>query len=261
MNTHNAAISLRTGKASEGAARGGTRTSFTISKILEIASATSIGETANVWAFSGKDSNAMARQLNESLVGFDCRYLPAIERTDVEGHRASTCLSVDSSIWPSALDQFANDMVEGTFLGLWVGKTQDLFEHEGDIDTVIELISPFTDGVPSKIAITVVNNRFFQQAHLERPEWPPYPLTSFEQGPDWEFLGIDVADRFLLSGVSNCGIQWGDDVFDHQFGSALNPYQLFESVQIAESFAEAIALAVPDHAPFLLYRLYAFRSD
>jgi hypothetical protein len=74
----------------------------------------------------------------------------------------------------------------------------------------------------------------------------------------WSFLGFDVADAGLLSGLANCGYP------DHQvllearkkWFNRLNEWHLFQEENAARSFREEVAIRVPEHAPFFVYGLW-----
>lgn len=77
--------------------------------------------------------------------------------------------------------------------------------------------------------------------------------------PAWTPLGWDVADSGLVSGLTNCGFQPGlDDVqsLRHRFSPALNEHGLFERVADADEFRALSDRRVPEHAPFLIHRLF-----
>ena len=74
----------------------------------------------------------------------------------------------------------------------------------------------------------------------------------------WEFLGYDVADNKLLSGLSNCLTNRHDRCPDWHdtWAGRLNDHHLFDELADATLFAGAIARRVPTHAPFHPYGLW-----
>jgi hypothetical protein len=69
-------------------------------------------------------------------------------------------------------------------------------------------------------------------------------------------FGYDVADQYLLSGLSNCGYSKAEiDELRRNFAGLLNSHGLFNNAGEAEEYAEICAGMVPEHAPFFAYRI------
>lgn len=80
----------------------------------------------------------------------------------------------------------------------------------------------------------------------------------------WQALGWDVADNGLISGLSNCGYSPGrsePDALRAAFGPHLNRYGLFDELAPALAFRANANLRVPEHAPFLVHRLWLVASE
>ncbi|MDB4944276.1 MAG: hypothetical protein JWP97_3810 [Labilithrix sp.] len=83
-------------------------------------------------------------------------------------------------------------------------------------------------------------------------ELPPRPFA-------WVVVGYDVCDEVGLSGLTNCG------TFDaaeraaraRTWAPALNAAHLFDALERAHDFRIERNALVPEHAPFLVHRLYA----
>lgn len=76
--------------------------------------------------------------------------------------------------------------------------------------------------------------------------------------PTARALGWDVADNGLTSGLSNCGYR--DDEVEglrRRFAASLADNGLFTELAAAEAFRALADARVPEHAPFLVHRLYA----
>src|SRR5262249_21203959 len=85
---------------------------------------------------------------------------------------------------------------------------------------------------------------------------PPAP------GPRWPALGLDVADMWLLSGLSNCGYREEEaSLLRARFGPHLNRHHLFDEVEPAAQFARLRAAQVPGHAPFFVYRIWSIMEE
>jgi hypothetical protein len=71
------------------------------------------------------------------------------------------------------------------------------------------------------------------------------------------FIGFDVADYFLVSGLTNCGYRHGEEAsLAPAWAPLLNQWHLFDRMEDAEAFADVVAQRVPEHAPFYAYGLY-----
>ena len=73
----------------------------------------------------------------------------------------------------------------------------------------------------------------------------------------WKFLGFDVADYWLTSGLSNCGqgIAMSED--DRRpYQSDLNSSGLFQSADLAAKFAVLLNIRVPEHSPFRVFGMW-----
>jgi hypothetical protein len=73
----------------------------------------------------------------------------------------------------------------------------------------------------------------------------------------WEFLGYDVSDDCLLSGLTNC-LSSAHSEFScwHQWADKLNDYHLFDELAHAREFARCITRAINTHTPFHPYGLW-----
>lgn len=75
--------------------------------------------------------------------------------------------------------------------------------------------------------------------------------------PSWKWLGYDVSDGFLLSGLSNCGYSSSEIIeFRKQFGSDLNGNHLFSHINRADEFRKKCDSRIAEHAPFYLYGIW-----
>ncbi len=69
-------------------------------------------------------------------------------------------------------------------------------------------------------------------------------------------FGYDVADRYLLSGLSNCGLSAEEiGIVRKQFAAQINPFGLFSDPVVAADFRVSCDQLVPEHAPFCIYRI------
>jgi hypothetical protein len=73
----------------------------------------------------------------------------------------------------------------------------------------------------------------------------------------WHFLGYDVADQWLVSGLSNCGyIEDEREEWRLKWSRRINNLHLLLDVDDAHEFAQATNQRVAEHAPFYVYGLW-----
>ena len=78
---------------------------------------------------------------------------------------------------------------------------------------------------------------------------------------DWIFLGFDVADAGLISGLSNCEYSEPELLeYRRHFLEHLNEQGLFQSVEPALEFASMCNRREPNHAPFFVFGIYADKA-
>lgn len=81
--------------------------------------------------------------------------------------------------------------------------------------------------------------------------------TPAERSDEWDLLGYDVADRWLLSGLANCGYDDSEiDRLRDRWAPLLNARHLFADATVAFAFRELTNARVTEHAPFFVYALY-----
>jgi hypothetical protein len=84
----------------------------------------------------------------------------------------------------------------------------------------------------------------------------PFTQPSSVQ-PAWEFLGYDVADGGLISGLTNCGYGTEENArLAARWLPHLNAYHLFSDLDPATSFRDMTNARVPEHAPFYVIALW-----
>jgi hypothetical protein len=75
--------------------------------------------------------------------------------------------------------------------------------------------------------------------------------------------GYDVADYWMLSGLTNCGYKPEEEEEAASpapvWGPRLNDWHLFADPDDAETFADVMDKRVPEHAPFYAFGLYQLR--
>jgi hypothetical protein len=139
---------------------------------------------------------------------------------------AEVPLSVDTMIWPSLI-RAAGNLPEGV-----------------DVDYESSLAAR-----PEQVRAAVRG----QDAEIVGITEGDEPLL----GEAWILLGWDIADRWLLSGIANCGKdaeEWRP--LRQRWVSELNDNNLFADYGAAEECRPEIERLVPEHAPFSVYGLW-----
>jgi hypothetical protein len=110
---------------------------------------------------------------------------------------------------------------------------------------------------------------------LDRDDAAAVRITAFEdEGPAdesggaiwsaserYELLGYDVADWWLLGGLTNCGYEPEEAAaLAPAWAPLLNRWHLFDNPEDAMVFAAVTAQRVPEHAPFHAYGIYQWRD-
>ena len=73
----------------------------------------------------------------------------------------------------------------------------------------------------------------------------------------YDLLGWDVADWYLLCGLTNCGYTPEEAAsLAPVWAPLLNKWHLFGNPEDATAFAAVTAKRVPEHAPFYAYAIY-----
>jgi hypothetical protein len=73
---------------------------------------------------------------------------------------------------------------------------------------------------------------------------------------DWTCVGYDVADRSMLSALSNCGRVDEEIDMASKWISHINEHHLFKSKSAALDFAQESNSKILEHAPFFAYGIY-----
>lgn len=173
-------------------------------------------------------------QYEETVLGYDVRVRPAPwsgerRRQYVLGDAAAP-LSVDTSVWPSSRGTAAHGAIETDFCFV-----EEFFRRKTEEDVWL-------------IAITL-------QKELYRKEFSNWGIGAVDLS--WKFLGYDIADQAMLSGLSNCMYDEKEiEVLKSAWSPELNQYNLFRDVACAVKFRTLTELRVPEHAPFAVYGLY-----
>ena len=159
-------------------------------------------------------------------------------------------LSADYAVWPSVFDlKQENPVHDGFIQNLWsdLGK---LLEHLRGHEA--ELTKPFW-----VVGVTLCWDLCSSE---ERQMWSEIVGPTEPDGVQarWEFLGYDVADRWLTSGLSSCFNPNSRDFgkLKQQWGPHLNEFHLFDESSKAYEFRTLANKEIDDHVPFFVYGLW-----
>lgn len=197
-------------------------------------------------------------EAQEKLLGFDIREM-WLGMSDWPQLRQKECLikrniekplSVDTEVWQSIFD--INPIVT---LPDFRGRVQFLWE------AIVKMRQYFTHiSSVSQPSWTIAVTLYFDLLTIdERSAWGTLDFVSFNAtNYSAKFIGYDVADRFLLSGLmNNCRYNASDRaILEQKWGEHLNKYHLFTDYDLANEFRQFINPLVPEHAPFFVHGLY-----
>jgi hypothetical protein len=153
--------------------------------------------------------------------------------------------SVDRGVWPPAIE---NSSSGGNPLNLWNSVSEILaagptvVSAEAESPTLIEI-----GAVPDERSSRYWHDVFY--GYLRQEEGKAIAMEA-------EDLGYDVADRYLLSGLSNCALSAEElEELRKTWAHRINPLGVFDKVSDAASYVNTCDLLIPEHAPFSAYRI------
>jgi hypothetical protein len=161
-------------------------------------------------------------------------------------------LSVDTSVWPGVKNDLQMNKIFYNYDVVPNGL--NLFNLREDCD---RFIITHNQNEPVIIAIGFYPNN--AQHLIKQHRITPPPTNDKKQKEALYFLGYDVCDYWLISGLMNCGLdQSRHKELKNIFCRSLNQYGLFYDFNIALRFASEISNIVSEHAPFIPSGLFIF---
>ena len=207
---------------------------------------------------------------NELLLGFDARemWLDFSEDWPEERKRSFLLrrdivkpLSTDTSVWQSVFD------VDYTLQRpQWTGPIWPLWENLEALENYVSTAwsqrrEPYwLIAITLCLAIPSREERAYWNARTEGTLYTPSVCD-----PSWPLLGYDVADSYLLSGLTN--LSWGNDSKDEvqaigeKYIPSLNEYHLFTSVEPAAEFIPLAEEGARAHAPFVVLGIWLIKKE
>lgn len=202
----------------------------------------------------------MNARFEEHIVGYDAKeFWRPFDWSEANRNRflyrldITKPLSVDVLIWPSIFTSESRPPLIKPFgfQSFW----SDFFLLRKTV-TIAHTEQPFREY--RMIAAILVLGDYVKTPQITWHDRVP-PVTPDQRGPDWKFIGYDVADQWALSGLSDCGFVPGrDDVaaLRRRWGPLLNKWHLFDDLEIAIEFKHMSDQRMNDHAPFFVYGLW-----
>ena len=200
----------------------------------------------------------------EHVIGYDARVWSTDAPGWLEQRRTqyllrpdvSMPLSTDDAVWPTMFD-IESDSAASLTRPQWTGRNGGLWDDLGRLTQCLEDAWGATWPPCRLVAVTVAYGPLSAD---QRAEWDERTteVTPAVPSPEWDRLGYDVSDDWLLSGLSNCGYH-GDEVgpMRERWGRHLNEYGLFDDAGTAGEFMTVTDERVEEHAPFFVYGLYS----
>ena len=172
-------------------------------------------------------------------------------------------LSTDTSVWPSIFAQPSGPDPEAAYeleAPAWTGPIQYLWDDLTRLTAALDAAWG-KDWRPCRlIAVTLLYGRYDQE---ERERWDQriVGMTPPAVSEAWEFLGYDVSDGWLLSGLSNCGYGEAAESLRQEWAPHLNEHHLFDDLDKAVGFEAMTDVRVEEHAPFYVYGIYSIPRE
>jgi len=234
----------------------------------------------------------MTMSSNELLLGFDARemwlspqeYWPdSRKKMFLLRHDVVRPLSTDTLVWRAVFDadtslqrpqwtgpiQFLWDNVatlqeyldtawsERT-LPYWiiaVTLQEDVCESEDLLEWYARASKFIDDTVPGVLPLSGYLLEWYARASSIIPSL---------RDPAWAFLGYDVSDKWLLSGLSNCGYGTNEteiQILRETYASDLNEHHLFDALKPAVDFMHFSDERVRAHAPFFVFGIWLIKKE
>ncbi|MFL5655668.1 MAG: hypothetical protein ACJ8CB_16005 [Ktedonobacteraceae bacterium] len=208
----------------------------------------------------------MTMRSNELLLGFDARemwldpqdYWPdSRKKMYLLRHDVVRPLSTDTVVWRTVFD--AEPSLQRP---PWTGPIQSLWD---DLATLQEYMDTAWSArtLPYWIIAVTLQEDVCESEDLQEWYARASNIIPALRDPAWVFLGYDVSDQWLLSGLSNCGYgtnEAGIQLLRATYASALNEHHLFASIKPAVDFMHVSDERVRAHAPFFVFGIWLIKK-
>jgi len=204
--------------------------------------------------------------LSERVVGYDAREMWLDFSATWPEHRRQQYLyrldvvkplSVDTRVWPSI---FVSE-----------GRRPPVrqFGYQDSWNELLRLRSALTDAcriTPLRSYRVIAITLCLEEREEREVDWRsiiPTPKPDHRTG-EWALVGFDVADRWMLSALTNCGFVVGLDDADamrRKWAPHLNKFHLFTTIEPALSFKQVSDERLKNsHAPFVVFGIWVVKA-
>ncbi len=202
---------------------------------------------------------------NELLLGFDARemWLDVAEYWPEERKRRFLLrqdiirpLSTDEYVWRSVFDVDISLQYPQ-----WTGPIQNLWDNLATLQEYLDTTwSERT--LPSWLMAVTLQEDVCERENLLEWHDRVSNLITTPRDPAWAFLGYDVSDKWLTSGLSNCSTDESEmQILRDTYASVLNEHHLFDALKPAVDYMHVSDERVRAHAPFFVFGLWLIKKE
>jgi hypothetical protein len=207
----------------------------------------------------------MTMSSNELLLGFDARemWLDVAEYWPEERKRHFLLrqdiikpLSTDILVWPSVFD--VEQMLHRP---QWTGPIQELWDNLATLQTYLDTAWSART-LPHWIIAVTLQEEVCEREDLQEWYARVSDIIPALRDPAWALLGYDVSDKWLLSGLSDCGTTETEmQILRQTYASDLNEHHLFDAIKPAVDFMHVSDERVRAHAPFFVFGIWLIKKE
>ncbi len=209
----------------------------------------------------------MTIRSNELLLGFDARemwldpqnYWPdSRKKMHLLHYDVGRPLSTDTAVWRTVFD--ADTSLQRP---QWTGPIQSLWNNLATLQKYMDTAWSARTLPYWIIAVTLQEDVCESEDLLEWYARASNIIPTLRD-PAWAFLGYDVSDQWLLSGLSNCGYGTNESeiqILRETYASDLNEHHLFDALKPAVDFMHLSDERVREHAPFFVFGLWLIKKE
>jgi hypothetical protein len=204
---------------------------------------------------------------NDLLLGFDARemwlgpqeYWPdSRKKMYLLRYDVVRPLSTDTLVWRAVFD--ADTSLQRP---QWTGPIQNLWDNVATLQEYMDTAWSARTFPYWIIAVTLQEDVCDSE---DLQEWYARASNIIPslRDPAWAFLGYDVSDKWLLSGLSNCGYGTNESkiqILRDTYASDLNEHHLFDAIKPAVDFMHVSDERVQAHAPFFVFGIWLIKKE
>lgn len=206
---------------------------------------------------------------NHRIIGFDARTLVGVDTlvgveeswplSRVERYLLRRDivqpLSTDTTVWKSVANE------NGAEMAPWHG----VLNHWSSLSELLQFMQGCESTPITGWCIVAVALPWHILDIREQEAWAaPDKLVATQPARldrSWEFLGYDISDTWLLSGLTNCGYSDAESrILRANWSRRLNMHHLFNNPKDAIKFRNMTNVRVPSHAPFHVFSIFRLQD-